>query len=1021
MISKYFVSAQFAQASYGNLTIGNSLADALTDQATSGFTATQAARFADKYSLVTQFNDDAVAGVGNRTGFSVSVFTESATNKLTVALRGTLGNADLVVTDGYIAFNGAAYDQIVAMQNWWRRETSAANQMVDQYEAQIFASGESIPNNAKLLTQSNAEGGTSLYLVKKASVAATGTLVAALAASGGTVDATGHSLGGHLAMAFQALNNAKTATVTTFNAPGFLNSNSNQQFFSELGGSVPTGTKTTNVIADGTSGNDVSFRAIAGLHGRPGTPIDVRIENQVGGAEPVKPDARNHSMTILTDALAVAETFIKVDPSFTLNKFSSLLDASSNQEYSSLEKLAGKLRNLFRGDSTELPAGNNEREKLYVALGQVQDDLLVLTNAGPQPPRTIRDLTTFTTGGIVGIAKDGAEALAYRYALKELNPFAIVNAPGLYDQHNQNGALTLSTPDNNNDSGQITEQWLIDRSAMFAEVIKLNQQDIDPQTGAVPSIGIPVQYEDRTKKLTFSTQILPSPSSPVPHARVIFGASVSEADINGSSRDDRLYGGAGNDTVSGGDGDDYLEGNADNDTLKGGKGKDELEGGQGDDTLIGGSGDDKLYGGKGSDSYRFEAGEGTDTIKDSDGLGSVYVSELQLDYANAAGQKNTWLTKDNKFTIKLISGDLTIGGKLEITGSGLGTGKVIIEEFKNQNLGINLETKIKTAIDKGVAKNNYQTADFNAAATQNTADAKEGGGKQIRIDLNQAAKAGDKVTIAASGDGSDKFSAVTGNDTIKFSNGPIEITLTEGQTQVYLAVVNDGDVDTDAAITFTSGYIATDGRDTTEAADTFVLNLDATDEADQAETTYNIKGDIRPTLGGPINSQFDQWGNVIAGGDPDPTWGDRLNGSPGNDNIEGLGGKDTLKGNDGNDLIDGGTGVNTLEGGNGNDTLFNVGTDDEQNRYGVGIGEAGDDIIFAGDKEDDLTLAAQRMMCGDTRRTQLKTLNTPFCEYLRAKMAESERQHCTLQNFRDPTASTLARASANDIEYARAA
>jgi hypothetical protein len=327
MTPNIFKQATFAQASYASFDTPTNILAAL-QRPDGGFTLTQANRFANKYSLVTQFNDDAGGG-GNGTSFSVAVFKESGTNKLTVAMRGTADSADYVPTDQEIFLNGAGYDQIVAMQNWWRREASTANQMVDQYEAKLFASGETIPAGALLLTTPVVEGGTSWYLLKKATVAATGNLVDAIIASGGSVDVTGHSLGGHLAMAFQALNDTKTATVTTFNAPGFLNSGRNQQFFTTLGGSVPTGAKTTNVIADGVRAADVSFKAIAGLHGRPGTAVDVRIENQVPSGEPQKPDAFNHSMTILTDALAVADNFARIDPSFNLKKFQSLFDANT--------------------------------------------------------------------------------------------------------------------------------------------------------------------------------------------------------------------------------------------------------------------------------------------------------------------------------------------------------------------------------------------------------------------------------------------------------------------------------------------------------------------------------------------------------------------------------------------------------------------------------------------------------------------------------------------------------------------
>ncbi|MEQ1906383.1 MAG: FG-GAP-like repeat-containing protein, partial [Pirellulaceae bacterium] len=75
--------------------------------------------------------------------------------------------------------------------------------------------------------------------------------------------------------------------------------------------------------------------------------------------------------------------------------------------------------------------------------------------------------------------------------------------------------------------------------------------------------------------------------------------------IHGNLLENKLIGGAGNDTLagigandylSGGPGDDFLFGGGDNDQLDGGAGKDNLYGGTGNDTLLGGDGDDQLIG-----------------------------------------------------------------------------------------------------------------------------------------------------------------------------------------------------------------------------------------------------------------------------------------------------------------------------------------------------------------------------------------------------------------------------------------
>ena len=70
----------------------------------------------------------------------------------------------------------------------------------------------------------------------------------------------------------------------------------------------------------------------------------------------------------------------------------------------------------------------------------------------------------------------------------------------------------------------------------------------------------------------------------------------------------------GNDTLVGGSGDDHLSGGKGNDFLVGGAGQDVLRGGQGDDILIGELGNDVLHGGRENDILLHSAGDGQDTI-----------------------------------------------------------------------------------------------------------------------------------------------------------------------------------------------------------------------------------------------------------------------------------------------------------------------------------------------------------------------------------------------------------------------
>lgn len=94
----------------------------------------------------------------------------------------------------------------------------------------------------------------------------------------------------------------------------------------------------------------------------------------------------------------------------------------------------------------------------------------------------------------------------------------------------------------------------------------------------------------------------------------------------GDDGDDTLIGNSGNDRLVGGNGDDVLKGGSGNDVLLGKNGSDRLLGGSGDDQMLGGNGDDLLLGGTGNDnlignggSDRLNGGRGNDRLEGDTG------------------------------------------------------------------------------------------------------------------------------------------------------------------------------------------------------------------------------------------------------------------------------------------------------------------------------------------------------------------------------------------------------------------
>ena len=155
MIKQLRRLAQLAQAAYADLVDGLTSGQEENLQAQALFASTQATELTQTYSRV-------VAKFGDATGFSATVFSDGPGN-LVLAIRGTDGLED-IPTDGDIFAAGAAYEQIVAMVNWWNRASAATSELVTQYRL-AWHVGETAPEGTVLLKQD----GTSVLILEEAS------------------------------------------------------------------------------------------------------------------------------------------------------------------------------------------------------------------------------------------------------------------------------------------------------------------------------------------------------------------------------------------------------------------------------------------------------------------------------------------------------------------------------------------------------------------------------------------------------------------------------------------------------------------------------------------------------------------------------------------------------------------------------------------------------------------------------------------------------------------------------------
>jgi Ca2+-binding RTX toxin-like protein len=697
-----------------------------------------------------------------------------------------------------------------------------------------------------------------------------------------------------------------------------------------------------------------------------------------------------HSLVLMMDSLSVMDTLARIDPNLKtkagdLGKLFQAVTVSKAQtqpgrqgiaEGDTLETVVDALHKLFLGidprirELDGLNDGNTwwdtgRRETFYLLLKAINSAI------GSGPPQTIDLLMNQTESGLAGLAgSDDVDGIGYRYALKELNPFAVLGDNSLYTNFNPDHELDLFDAETGKG---LSPKWIEDRGAFLANVIAANVAD----TGQGKALRVEEIYSEPAyfldKATGLSVQQVNSLDGNSVGPTYQFGAAASET-LKGGKLADHLYGAAGTDILKGKAGDDYLEG---------------------------GAGNDKLHGGNGNDTYRIDKNSGVDTIIDyagnglldfshgagaGDGQGSIVYNGQTLtgNLTRDAADRNLYHSTDNDALLIRFTGTFNDRGKLVITDPAGAT--IIVQNWKSGELGLTLAdspSTIQSTDLTGTAQgdNSELTAAGHGATLTSTAANQKvyglegadliqlvhqgaigygGFGNDIITngdgDQTLLGEAGNDILIASSGD--DTLAGGTGDDALQ---GGADDDLLDGGEGMDLL---DGGQGADVIKGGVGDDIIFGGGNLTVSVTRYESALDHQHFADGQIDLLRRGGDghfILPTLIGvsPTNADGLETALTHIQGD-------------GADAIDGGAGDDMVFAGDGDDVVEGQAGQDTLVGDAGND--FMTGGSEDDSLYGDGAegdfvaptgGEGlvgwtldqfhGDDYLDGGDGNDSLS------------------------------------------------------------------
>lgn len=443
----------------------------------------------------------------------------------------------------------------------------------------------------------------------------------------------------------------------------------------------------------------------------------------------------------------------------------------------------------------------------------------------------------------------------------------------------------------------------------------------------------------------------------------------------GGTGDDLLFGGSGADALDGGDGNDLLFGDASGlkqdmpsgilfiefagtgaDVLRGGAGNDRLRGEGGDDVLIGGTGDDTLWGDTGANVYKFERGDGTDSIFIQN-IGS----EDELHFGSGIEVEDVSLRQ--------------IGTDLQIDTAAASDSVRVIDWFRTvmpQQLSA-IRFSDGTVWTRGQINDRFVVQGTGSEQNDTLVgwdgrDRIEGLGGDDRL---SGAGGSDQLI---GGRGNDRVDGGAGNDRYVFHAGDgvdniISFDLA-GDDVLQLAGMRRSDVVfTRDGNSLVIGAIGTPDRIT---IDRYFEGEGAGDDRTTSGVQTIEFDDARLGVA-DLRALFQTHANGTSGADY--LWGastsEIISGGAGNDTLLGNGGDDTLVGGEGNDSLNGGVGADRFDGGPGDDLLSSDATTD--NRF-VPINNGDDTFVFGRGYGHDVAQDFNPVTTPSTDRIVLKDL-----------------------------------------------